>query len=189
MYDFLDALITEQTSPEEAYRKFDDLANKHTEALRKATKQVQEARLNHDDNAVKKAVNDYEEALERYVPVLMAQAKIYWDLENYTQVEKIFKKSVEFCNEHDVWKLNVAHTLFMQENKFKDATRFYEPIVKKKYDNVSIKQDTNIFFHYYLAFFHNLHFIVLLFLDFRRERYSSRELVRQLYHDFAKRGS
>ncbi|XP_011644385.1 tetratricopeptide repeat protein 30A isoform X1 [Pogonomyrmex barbatus] len=136
LYDFLDALITQQTSPEEAYRKFDDLANKHTETLRKATKQVQEARLNHDDNAVKKAVNDYEEALDRYVPVLMAQAKIYWDLENYTQVEKIFKKSVEFCNEHDVWKLNVAHTLFMQENKFKDATRFYEPIVKKKYDNI-----------------------------------------------------
>ncbi|EFN82372.1 Tetratricopeptide repeat protein 30 [Harpegnathos saltator] len=136
LYDFLDALITQQTSPEEAYRKFDDLANKHTEALRKATKQVQEARLNHDDNAVKKAVNDYEEALERYVPVLMAQAKIYWDLENYTQVEKIFRKSVEFCNEHDVWKLNVAHTLFMQENKFKEATGFYEPIVKKRYDNI-----------------------------------------------------
>lgn len=187
MYEFLDALITEQTSPEEAYRKFDDLANKHTEALRKATKQVQEARLNHDDNAVKKAVNDYEEALERYVPVLMAQAKIYWDLENYTQVEKIFKKSVEFCNEHDVWKLNVAHTLFMQENKFKDATRFYEPIVKKKYDNVSVKQDTKCILLFSSLF--STICIVFLFLDFRRKRYSSRKSVRQLYHDFAKRGS
>ncbi|XP_017879855.1 tetratricopeptide repeat protein 30A [Ceratina calcarata] len=136
LYDFLDALITQQTSPEEAYRKFDDLGNKHMEILRKATKRVQEARLNHDDPAVKKAVNDYEEALERYVPVLMAQAKIYWELGNYTQVEKIFRKSVEFCNEHDVWKLNVAHTLFMQENKFKEATGFYEPIVRKKYDNI-----------------------------------------------------
>ncbi|CAD1470948.1 unnamed protein product, partial [Heterotrigona itama] len=136
LYDFLDALITQQTSPEEAYRKFDDLGNKHMEILRKATKRVQEARLNHDDGAVKKAVNDYEEALERYVPVLMAQAKIYWELGNYTQVEKIFRKSVEFCNEHDIWKLNVAHTLFMQENKFKEATGFYEPIVRKKYDNI-----------------------------------------------------
>ncbi|XP_076234941.1 tetratricopeptide repeat domain 30 isoform X2 [Calliopsis andreniformis] len=136
LYDFLDALITQQTSPEEAYRKFDDLGNKHMEILRKATKRVQEARLNHDDVAVKKAVNDYEEALERYVPVLMAQAKIYWELGNYTQVEKIFRKSVEFCNEHDVWKLNVAHTLFMQENKFKEATGFYEPIVRKKYENI-----------------------------------------------------
>ena len=49
-----------------------------------------------------------------YIPVLMAQAKIYWDRRNYQQVEKIFRKSVEFCSEHDVWKLNVAHVVFMQ---------------------------------------------------------------------------
>lgn len=67
----------------------------------------------------------------------MAQAKIYWDMENYGQVEKIFRKSVEFCNDNDTWKLNVAHVLFMQENKFKEATGFYEPIVKKNYENVS----------------------------------------------------
>ncbi|XP_014205769.2 tetratricopeptide repeat protein 30A [Copidosoma floridanum] len=136
LYDFLDALITQQTAPEDAYRKFDELANKHTEILRKTTKQLQEARLNHDEGAAKKAIKDYDEALERYVPVLMAQAKIFWDLGNYAQVEKIFKKSVEFCNEHEVWKLNVAHTVFMQENKFRDAVGFYEPIVKKKYDNL-----------------------------------------------------
>lgn len=80
----------------------------------------------------------YFSAAYRYIPVLMAQAKIYWDLENYSQVEKIFRKSVEFCNESDIWKLNVAHVLFMQENKFKEATGFYEPIVKKNYDNVRV---------------------------------------------------
>ncbi|PRD32694.1 UNVERIFIED_CONTAM: ttc30a [Trichonephila clavipes] len=134
LFDFLDALITQQTSPEEAYKKFDEMAARHIETLRKLTKQVQEARQNHDDEGVKKAVNECEEALERYIPVLMAQAKIYWDMENYQQVEKVFRKSVEFCNDHDVWKLNVAHVLFMQENKFKEATGFYEPIVKKNYD-------------------------------------------------------
>nr|XP_027228889.1 tetratricopeptide repeat protein 30A-like [Penaeus vannamei] len=136
LFDFLDALITQQTSPSEAYRKFDELGSRHIELLRKLTKVVQEARQNHDDDQVKNAVNEYEEVLERYIPVLMAQAKIYWDLENYSQVEKIFRKSVEFCNESDVWKLNVAHVLFMQENKFKEATGFYEPIVKKNYDNI-----------------------------------------------------
>lgn len=136
MYDFLDAMITQQTSPEEAYRKLDDMATKQTETLRKLTKQVQEARQNHDDDTVKKAVNEYDEALERYIPVLMSQAKIYWDLDNYAQVEKIFRKSVEFCNEHEIWKLNVAHVLFMQENKYKEAVGFYEPIVKKHYDNI-----------------------------------------------------
>ena len=40
LYDFLEALITQQTSPEEAYRKFDAIAAKLTEQLRKCTKQV-----------------------------------------------------------------------------------------------------------------------------------------------------
>lgn len=65
MFEFLDALITKQTSPEEAYRKFDEIASRHTETLRKLTKQVQEARQNRDDEAVKKTVMDYEDALER----------------------------------------------------------------------------------------------------------------------------
>ncbi|KAH3867173.1 hypothetical protein DPMN_030298 [Dreissena polymorpha] len=65
LYDFLEAVITRQTSPEEAYRKLDEMATKQTETLRKLTKQVQEARTNHDDEAVKKAVNEYDEALER----------------------------------------------------------------------------------------------------------------------------
>ncbi|XP_004921577.2 intraflagellar transport protein 70A [Bombyx mori] len=136
LYDFLDAIITSQTSPEEAFQKYEDIASKHAEQLRKLTKIVQESRSQGDNDQVKKAVVEYEEALERYIPVVMAQAKIYWDKENYGQVEKIFRKSVEFCNDSDVWRLNVAHVLFMQENKYKEAASFYEPIVKKQYDNI-----------------------------------------------------
>ena len=136
MYEFIDAVITKQTAAEEAFRKLDEMANRHIDTLRKLTKQVQEARDMHDEVTVKKAVNEYDEALEQYIPVLMQQAKIYWDRDNYAAVERIFRKSVEFCNEHDVWRLNVAHVLFMQENKFKEATGFYEPIVKKHYDAI-----------------------------------------------------
>uniref|UniRef100_A0A8C9TFG4 Tetratricopeptide repeat protein 30 n=1 Tax=Scleropages formosus TaxID=113540 RepID=A0A8C9TFG4_SCLFO len=132
-YKFLSPVRSRVTP---AFRKFDEMAAKLVEQLRKLTKQVQEARHNRDDEALKKALQDYEEVLERYIPVLMAQAKIYWNRENYQMVEKIFRKSVEFCNEHDTWKLNVAHVLFMQENKYKEAIGFYEPIVKKHYDNI-----------------------------------------------------
>ena len=73
----------------------------------------------------------------RYISVLMQQAKIYWDRDNYLVVEKIFHRSCEFCADEDAWRLNVAHTLFVQENKYREAAGFYEPLVKKKYDNVS----------------------------------------------------
>eukprot|EP00164_Ancoracysta_twista_P001866 GFYU01002454.1.p1 GENE.GFYU01002454.1~~GFYU01002454.1.p1 ORF type:complete len:669 (+),score=188.50 GFYU01002454.1:138-2144(+) len=136
LYEFIDACITRQTSPEEGYRKFDDLANQNVEQLRKFTKQIQDARLQRDNDAIKRALKEYDEALERYIPVLMAMAKIYWDLENYQKVEKLFRESAEFCSEHDVWKLNVAHVFFMQETKFREAIRYYDPIVRKQSDNL-----------------------------------------------------
>ncbi|RYH30050.1 hypothetical protein EON65_06410 [archaeon] len=72
---------------------------------------------------IKNSLKLYDEELERYIPVLMAQARIYWERENYFLVEKLFFQSAEFCSEHEVWKLNVAHVFFMQETKFKDAIR------------------------------------------------------------------
>uniref|UniRef100_A0A8C6ML77 Tetratricopeptide repeat protein 30 n=1 Tax=Nothobranchius furzeri TaxID=105023 RepID=A0A8C6ML77_NOTFU len=136
MYEFLDALLTCQTAPEEAFRMFDEMSSKLTEQLRKLAKQVlQEARLNRDDEAQKKVLQDYDLMQEKYVVVLMAQAKIYWNHAHFPMVEKIFRKSVEFCNNNDTWKLNVAHVLFMQ-NKYKEAIGFYEPIVKKHYNNI-----------------------------------------------------
>ena len=46
------------------------------------------------------------------------------------------RQSAEFCADHEVWKLNVAHTFFVQENKYKETVRYYEPIVKKYNDNL-----------------------------------------------------
>jgi tetratricopeptide repeat protein 30 len=62
----------------------------------------------------------------------MMQAKVYWDKGNYSMVEKIFRQSAEFCSEHETWKLNVAHVFFMQDNKYRDAIRYYEPFVRQQ---------------------------------------------------------
>lgn len=66
----------------------------------------------------------------------MMQAKAYWDLQNYTMVEKIFRQSAEFCSEHETWKLNVGHVFFLQEGKYKDAIRYYEPFVRRQMDDL-----------------------------------------------------
>lgn len=131
LYEYLDATIMVQTSPEEAFRKYDDLAKKNIEGLRKLTKQINDSRIARNNDGIKGALKEYDLALERYIPVLMSMARIYWDREHYVMVEKIFRQSAEFCSEHDVWKLNVAHVFFMQEGKFKEAIHYYEPIVKK----------------------------------------------------------
>jgi tetratricopeptide repeat protein 30 len=53
LYEFLDACIMVQTSPEEAYRKFDDLTNKHIEGMRKLTKHIQDSRMSRDNEQIK----------------------------------------------------------------------------------------------------------------------------------------
>ncbi|VDP02602.1 unnamed protein product [Soboliphyme baturini] len=135
-FDFLDAIITGQTSPEESFKKFEVMSVYHTEVLRKLTNEVHEMRKNQNEEGASKAVEAFDEQLEQYLPVLMAQAKIFWDAGDYVKVEKVFRKSVEFCSEHSVWRLNVAHTLFMQETKFKEAAGFYEPVIKRSFDNI-----------------------------------------------------
>lgn len=135
LYDYLDSILTWQTSPEEAFRKLDIMATRQTDKLRKLTKQVQEHKSSHNEDAVKRTVENYDEALECYIPVLMSQARIYWERSNYPQVEKIFRKSVEFCSENETWKLNVAHVLFMQD-KFQESSGFYEAVVKRNYENL-----------------------------------------------------
>ncbi|CAB3408425.1 unnamed protein product [Caenorhabditis bovis] len=137
-YDYLDAMINLQTSPNDAIAKLEVMENEHLNALRKVAKDVQmrkDAR-NEDDAEMRQLIEEYDEKLELYLPVLMAHAKVYWDRRNYTAVERLFRGSVDYCREHDTWKLNVAHTIFMQEQKYKEAAGFYEPIVNKNYDNI-----------------------------------------------------
>jgi len=129
-FEFIDALILQRTSKEEAYKKFQELSNRHIDNLRKITKQIQDARLAKDTELIKKALKEYDEALEKYIPVLMAQARIYWEMENYDMVEMLFIQSAEFCSEHETWRLNMAHVLFMHGSKYREAIRYYEPIIK-----------------------------------------------------------
>lgn len=91
LYDYLDAVITMQTNPEDAYKKFDEMANKYTDSLRKITKSINEHKSKNpstgeSDEILTKFQNEHKETLDLYLPVLMSQAKIYWDLELYQQV-------------------------------------------------------------------------------------------------------
>ena len=135
-FEFLETFILYQSSQDEAYSKFENLADKHVDTLRKKTKSIQDARYARDSKAITTALQEYDTALDQYIPVLMMQAKAHWDKGNYAQVEKIFRVSAEYASEHETWKLNVAHVYFMQDNKFREAIKFYEPFVRRQMDDL-----------------------------------------------------
>jgi tetratricopeptide repeat protein 30 len=80
----------------------------------------QELRESNDTKALQRAIDGVEASLEQFLPPLMGQAKLLWEKSQWPQIERLFRLSAEFCRGNDVWKLNLAHTLFMQE-KFTEA--------------------------------------------------------------------
>ena len=68
VYDFLDAVLLKYSALEEAYKKLSDLGDASIENLRKITKQIQDLRNAHfvDEPALKKSVNEYDQAVDRY---------------------------------------------------------------------------------------------------------------------------
>ena len=147
-YEYLDAVIAGTRAPEEAFRRLERAANAKAEEMRGLAKSIQDARLRRDAERVKGLAARYDDALEAYVPFLMAQAKIYWDRAHYAQVEKIFRRSAEFCSEHETFRLNVAHTYFMRslrsDDKFGEAIEYYEPIVRAKVESGDVLSVTAI---------------------------------------------
>ena len=131
LYDLLDAIIT--TKNNNQIKKFQDLGNKHIENLRNLTKKLNESKESGDTIRMKETVNEYLLCLEKYIQVLMYQANIYWKDDKYSEIQLLFEKSREFCDNHDIWKLNYAHVLFMQQTpiSFNQSIRLYENIVKK----------------------------------------------------------
>lgn len=65
MYDLLDALITVQTSAEEAEQKLGALASRLAAKLRSLSSKVQEHRSMADQNALKNVLREYESTLEK----------------------------------------------------------------------------------------------------------------------------
>jgi tetratricopeptide repeat protein 30 len=57
----------------------------------------------------------------------MAMGSILWEQGAYSALEQMFRLSAEFCSEHDIWKLNVAHTFFMQVRRL--AMGVAEPLM------------------------------------------------------------
>ena len=64
MFDFLEALITQQTSPEEAFAKFDTLCVRYGEAVRRTGAALKEARRQQSAHSISAAALAHEQALE-----------------------------------------------------------------------------------------------------------------------------
>lgn len=129
MLDFLDAVLLIDAAKEEAYRKFDSLCKAKADILRRLMQQIDDARKTQDEQQQTQLTIEFEANVSELIPILMFQAKIFWDLGNYQLVELLLMKYMDYCLDNRTWKLNLAHTYYMQPSKMQDAINWYEPLV------------------------------------------------------------
>jgi tetratricopeptide repeat protein 30 len=131
MLQFLEAVLLCAASKDEAYRMFDELCRSKSDVMRRLMRLGEDARRTQDEHMQNQVSLDLEAVLAELVPVLMFQAKIFWDLGNYQMVELLLMKYADFCMDNRTWKLNLAHTYFMHPSgpKVLEAIQWYEPLV------------------------------------------------------------
>lgn len=134
-FEYIDALIFQNASLEDTIKRFEELGRKHLDSLKRVTRQIKEAQNDKDNALLQKTLKEYDENLERYIPVLMAHAKIFWNKEDYVKVEQLLKASQDYCSINDTWRLNLAHVYFVQE-KYTEALAFYESIYHKNLETL-----------------------------------------------------
>jgi tetratricopeptide repeat protein 30 len=137
---YISALSMMKNSKEAAYESLDRLAKIYRDNIAKQFKLIKDYKNSTDKNLFSKILQNYETALQKYLPVITAQAKIFWDIGNYQAVEQILKSPdiQELYFENQTWKINLGHAYFIQETNFKDAINYYLDVYQNSMDILSI---------------------------------------------------
>ncbi|XP_055346000.1 tetratricopeptide repeat protein 30A-like isoform X1 [Paramacrobiotus metropolitanus] len=130
-YSFFEACIILQTSPEEAYLRFEQLISRYQDQLRKLSNQEKLRRKENALDKVKAVESEFDQVILKLQAAVMSQALMYWERKNFVQVEKQLKRCHEFLSDQATWRTNMAHALFMMEN-YQEAAKFYETITRNQ---------------------------------------------------------
>ncbi|KAH7820887.1 putative flagellar associated protein [Monocercomonoides exilis] len=129
--EFVEASIVAQSNGFEGYRLFQALSAKQLDDVKRATKTFQELRNGIGTEQATFAVKEQERAVQVYMASMMSMAKIFWDLKKYPQTARVLQSCREVCEDEMAFQLNLAHTLFVQE-QYKVALTMYDKIVERQ---------------------------------------------------------
>ncbi|KAL7548033.1 hypothetical protein ACHAWF_011319 [Thalassiosira exigua] len=140
VYAYFDAAILSLTCPDEALSKLEHKTTSHAPKLRLTKEKISDAinkkpishmaerKLHQALDAAKK---EFEASLDHYIPALMMQARIHWDKKDYPAAERLLQKSASFLHDNPIFRMNLGHVVFAQQNdQFEAAIDHYEALLK-----------------------------------------------------------
>lgn len=136
-FDLIDSLIISSQSPEQGATRFESLVQRYTDNSHRLTREIQESTTLGKHDEMREAIPRLEETIgKKLLPAVIGLAKVFWDAEQYHNVEKMLWKSKDLCADDLTWRLSFAHAAFMQ-NKYNEAAEFYEGVVRVARDRNS----------------------------------------------------
>jgi hypothetical protein len=130
MSDYFDASIMAGVNPEKAIEQFETLVKRSTSIIKALRKQRDRELKNNNTKYAQSLFHEIRHELDFFLAVLMSQARLYWEREEFETVEEVLGKFADLCGEEEEWKINMAHSLFVQQgSKFMESISFYEPVV------------------------------------------------------------
>ena len=129
LIDFLDASVLLNTSPEDAFVKFETLSKQRVDRLRKIRKDITNFKSSGSKDDIKGLEADFDNELKQYIPILMATCGIFWDKGKFKNAETLLRESADICKNNKTWQLNIAHTFFMSDSQYEEAIKYYSPIL------------------------------------------------------------
>eukprot|EP00388_Colpodella_angusta_P005172 GDKJ01016178.1.p1 GENE.GDKJ01016178.1~~GDKJ01016178.1.p1 ORF type:complete len:782 (+),score=139.78 GDKJ01016178.1:55-2400(+) len=129
-FDLIDSLTISSQSPEQGATKFENLVNQYTENSHRLSNQIQESTTLGKNEETRELIPKLEDTIgKQLLPAVIGLAKVFWDAEQYENVERMLWKSRDLCSDDLTWRLSLAHSYFMQ-NKYADAADLYETVVR-----------------------------------------------------------
>ena len=82
-----------------------------------------------------RATKEFEISVNEFVPLLMLQAKTFWNQEEYAKTEAFLQQHSEILGDNDIFCENMAHSLFLQQgDKFEESIPYYEMLINSHTD-------------------------------------------------------
>ena len=166
VYAYFDAFVMSLSCPEDAGSILEDRLAIHTSTLKSVKKDLQEitktisnrpattashrptnaatrpttAAERKEQRVVSDASKETEVVMDRFIPLVMLQCKLYWDKKEYLKAEQLLRQNADFCNNSDAWLMNMGHILFAQQNeKFEASIKYYENLLKDEPEGKLLK--------------------------------------------------
>lgn len=67
---------------------------------------------------------------------------MYWDLKDYKSVQQVLEESSSVCDSFQIFNVNLAHSIYMQDGKQMDAIAHYEKLVDSAPEGNLLKCET-----------------------------------------------